>query len=79
MRAVPAHLRGKLEPAEMFVQVLEHRWYLSERAKRDVGLTAAVQAYLTDVLANRPDEQAVLGIDVDDLDELEDFDDVDAA
>ncbi len=79
VRAVPAHLRGKLEPAEVFVQVLEHRWYLSERAKRDVGLTAAVTAYLTDVLANRPDEQAVLGIDVDDLDELENLDDVDAA
>ena len=38
VRAVPPHLRGKLEPAEVFVQVLEHRWYMSERAKRDVGV-----------------------------------------
>jgi hypothetical protein len=64
VRAVPPHLRGKLEPTEMFVQVLEHRWYLSENAHRDVGLSTAVQAYLTDVLAGRPDEQAVLGFTV---------------
>ena len=38
VRAVPPHLRGKLEPAEVFVQVLEHRWYMSERAQRDVGI-----------------------------------------
>jgi hypothetical protein len=65
VRAVPAHLRGKLEPTEVFVQVLEHRWYLSERAHRDVGLTAAVDAYLADVLAGRPDEQAILGFPID--------------
>ena len=38
VRAVPRELRGKLEPAELFHEVLEHRWYLSERAGRDVGL-----------------------------------------
>jgi Domain of unknown function (DUF4032)/Lipopolysaccharide kinase (Kdo/WaaP) family len=67
VRKVPVHLRGKLEPAEVFVQVLEHRWFLSERAKRDVGITAAVDAYLSDVLANRPDERAILGFAVKDL------------
>jgi hypothetical protein len=61
VRAVPAHLRGKLEPSEMFVQVIEHRWRLSERAGRDVGLAPAVQSFLADVLVHRPDEQAVLG------------------
>jgi hypothetical protein len=65
VRAVPVNLRGKLEPTEMYVQVLEHRWYLSERAQRDVGLTAAVHDYVTHVLAERPDEQAVLGFDAD--------------
>jgi uncharacterized protein DUF4032/lipopolysaccharide kinase (Kdo/WaaP) family protein len=65
IRAVPPELRGKLEPTEIFVQVLEHRWYLSERAHRDVGITAAVPAYLRDVLVGRPDEQAVLGFPVD--------------
>jgi hypothetical protein len=61
VRAVPAHLRGKLEPAELFVQVIEHRWLQSERSGRDVGLAPAVQSYLADILAYRPDEQAVLG------------------
>jgi Domain of unknown function (DUF4032)/Lipopolysaccharide kinase (Kdo/WaaP) family len=65
VRAVPANMRGKLEPSELFVQILEHRWYLSERAGRDVGLAPAVQSYLADVLAHRPDEQAILGYALD--------------
>ncbi|MBX6356617.1 MAG: DUF4032 domain-containing protein [Micromonosporaceae bacterium] len=61
VRAVPAQLRGKLEPTELFVQVINHRWRLSEEAGRDVGLAPAVQSFLADVLVHRPDEQAVLG------------------
>ncbi|MDG4791429.1 DUF4032 domain-containing protein [Micromonospora sp. WMMD1102] len=64
VRAVPAHLRNKLEAAELFAQVIEHRWRLSERAGRDVGLAPAVQSFLADELVHRPDEQAVLGVDV---------------
>ena len=59
--AVPKELRGKLEPAELFHEVLEHRWFLSERSRRDVGLDAALRSYLDDVLVTKPDEQAVLG------------------
>jgi Domain of unknown function (DUF4032)/Lipopolysaccharide kinase (Kdo/WaaP) family len=61
VRAVPAELRGKLEPTELFVQVINHRWRLSEQAGRDVGLAPAVQSFLADILVHRPDEQAVLG------------------
>ena len=50
--AVPAELRGRLEPAEIFHQVLDHRWYLSEAAGRDVGLTEAVRSYVNTVLPN---------------------------
>jgi hypothetical protein len=64
VRAVPAHLRRKLEPSELFVQVIEHRWRLSEEAGRDVGLAPAVQSFLADVLVHRPDEQAVLGVEL---------------
>jgi hypothetical protein len=67
VRAVPAHLRGKLEPTELFVQVIEHRWRLSEESGRDIGLAPAVQSYLADVLTHRPDEQAILGYEVDEL------------
>src|SRR5580704_7362364 len=48
--AVPAELRGRLEPAEVFHQVLDHRWYLSEAAGRDVGLHEAVRSYVNTVL-----------------------------
>jgi hypothetical protein len=67
VRAVPAHLRRKLEPQEIFTQIVQHKWLLSERAGRDVGMAPAVQSYLTDVLANKPDEQAVLGVEVSSL------------
>jgi hypothetical protein len=59
--AVPRALRGKLEPAELFHEVLEHRWFLSERAGRDVGLDKAIDDYIDQVLVTKPDEQAVLG------------------
>jgi hypothetical protein len=62
VRAVPPALRRKLEPSELFVQVLEHRWRLSENSGRDVGLALAVQSFLADVLVHHPDEQAVLGV-----------------
>jgi hypothetical protein len=57
---VPADLRGKREPAELFHEILEHRWFLSEAARRDVGLPAAVASYVEEVLRHRPDERAVL-------------------
>jgi len=61
VQAVPRDLRGKLEPAEIFHEVLEHRWFLSERAGRDIGLLPAAESYVADVLAHKPDEKAVLG------------------
>ncbi|WP_305787542.1 DUF4032 domain-containing protein [Symbioplanes lichenis] len=64
VRAVPAPMRRKLEPQEIFSQIIQHKWLLSERAGRDVGMGPAVQSYLTDVLAHKPDEQAVLGVEV---------------
>ncbi|WP_067509050.1 DUF4032 domain-containing protein [Actinoplanes sp. TFC3] len=64
VRAVPANLRNKLEAQEIFSQIIQHKWLLSEQAGRDVGMGPAVQSYLTDVLAHKPDEQAVLGIEV---------------
>jgi len=57
---VPPELRGKREPAELFHEILVHRWFLSEAAGRDVGLDAAVQSYVQNVLAHAPDERALL-------------------
>ncbi len=58
---VPAELRGKLEPAEMFHEVLEHRWFMGERLRRDVTLNEAAEDYVTAVLTTKPDEKSVLG------------------
>jgi Domain of unknown function (DUF4032)/Lipopolysaccharide kinase (Kdo/WaaP) family len=66
---VPADLRGKLEPAELFHEVLVHRWFMSEAAGHDVGMDAAARSYIENVLRFRPDEQAVLGLAAPDLDE----------
>jgi hypothetical protein len=67
VRSVPADLRGKFEPTEIFVQMLDHRWYLSESAGRDVGPLAAIASYVTEVLRHLPDERAVLGYTVDEI------------
>jgi hypothetical protein len=61
IRAIPKDLRGKLEPAEMFHQLLEHRWYLSQNEDRDVPLAEAVTSYVDTVLRHRRDEAAVMG------------------
>ena len=53
---VPQHLRGRLEPAEVFHEMLEHRWFLSERAGREVDIFDATQAYVEEVLAEHPEE-----------------------
>jgi hypothetical protein len=71
VRAVPADLRRKLEPQEIFAQIIEHKWLLSEQAGRDIGMGPAVQSYLTDVLTHKPDEQAVLGVEVGSLSSVE--------
>jgi len=62
-REVPRDLTHKLEPAELFHEVLEHRWYLSERAGHDVSIEAAIKDYVAHVLPGKPDESAVLGVD----------------
>lgn len=58
--AIPAEYTGKLEPAEIFHEVLEHRWYMSEKQGRDVELIDAVRSYVSDILANRRDEEALI-------------------
>jgi hypothetical protein len=53
--AIPQSLHGRLPPAEIFHEVLEHRWYMSEAAGRDVGTTAAAKAYIEQVLPAAPE------------------------
>ena len=44
--AVPENLWAALPAAEVFHQVLEHRWFLSEQAGKDVGIDEAVASYV---------------------------------
>jgi hypothetical protein len=53
--AIPEDLRDRLPPAEIFHEVLEHRWYMSEAAGRDVGTTAAARDYFEQVLPSAPE------------------------
>ncbi|MFC7648797.1 DUF4032 domain-containing protein [Streptosporangium lutulentum] len=60
VQAVPQELRGKLELAQLFHEVLDHRWFMSEEAGNDVGLPAAVDSYVKNVLIFKPDEKALI-------------------
>ena len=73
VRRVPPRLRGKLEPAEIYHEVLEHRWFMAEALRRDVPLQEAARDYIETVLTHKPDEKAVLGArpTLDRLDDLE--------
>jgi hypothetical protein len=53
---VPPEARGKLEPAEIFHEILVHRWYLSERAGLEVDIFEAARDYIEGVLATKPEE-----------------------
>ncbi|GAA3760222.1 DUF4032 domain-containing protein [Microbacterium kribbense] len=61
VRAIPYELRAKLEPAEVFHQVLEHRWYMSQRSGAAVPLAEVLTSYVDDVLRHRRDEATFMG------------------
>ncbi len=54
---IPPEARGKLEPAEIFHEILVHRWYLSERAGHAVDLLDVARDYMETVLMKKPDEK----------------------
>jgi hypothetical protein len=56
VQSVPMDLRAKLEPAELYHEMLEHRWFLSERAGAEVSMEEAAESYVNTVLRGLPDE-----------------------
>jgi hypothetical protein len=58
--AVPPELRGRRAAAELFHELLEHRWFLSEKEGRDVGLKKAIPDYIETVLRPASDEKLPL-------------------
>lgn len=60
VKSIPRDLMGKLEPAEVFHQLLEHRWFMSQSQARDIPLSEALTAYINDILRHRRDEATVI-------------------
>jgi len=60
VQSVPDEMRAKLEPAELYHEVLEHRWFLSEQAGTEVPIAEAARNYVQDVLSRLPDEEIAL-------------------
>ena len=57
---VPAGARAKLPDAELYHEILEHRWFLSESHGIDVGRSAAVDSYVQNVLNYLPDAKVTV-------------------
>ena len=60
INAIPQEMTGRLEAAEIFHEVLEHRLKKSEQAGQDISLEDAVRSYVAEVLANRREEASYL-------------------
>jgi hypothetical protein len=58
--AIPAEHRARLEPVEVFHEVIEHKWYLSEKEGGDVGFERALRSYLDSVLPRSADERQLV-------------------
>lgn len=58
--AVPGDLRNKLQAAQIFHEILEHRWYMAENRQADVPLAEATQSYVDKVLPQHRDESVFL-------------------
>ena len=58
--AIPEEMMGKLEPAQIFHEITDHRWFLSEERSEAVSLPEATASYLANVLPARRDEARLL-------------------
>jgi tRNA A-37 threonylcarbamoyl transferase component Bud32 len=56
---VPEEMRGKRDPAEVFIEVLDHWHHLSEVEGSDLPFEAAAQSYVDTVLRFEPEERRV--------------------
>ncbi len=45
--------------------MLEHRWFLSERAGKDVGIEEAARSYVEGELPQQPAERVILETDAE--------------
>jgi hypothetical protein len=60
VQSVPMELRAKLEPAELYHEMLEHRWFMSEQVGAEISMEEAAQSYVNGVLRELPDEEVAI-------------------
>ena len=58
--SIPDELRTRLTDAEIYHQILDHLWFLSEQAGTDIGLPQATESYVENILTSLPAEAALL-------------------
>lgn len=63
VRMIPPEYRAQIDPAQFFHEVLDHRWYMAEKAGHDVPMPVAVKSYVRDILPTQK-------LDSKELDEL---------
>ena len=56
VQQIPPELSRKRELAQFYHEVLDYRWYESQRQQREVPHAEAAQGYVRDILAKLPDE-----------------------
>ncbi|MDH5521606.1 MAG: DUF4032 domain-containing protein [Acidimicrobiia bacterium] len=60
LESIPPDLGERLEAAEIFHEILEHRYYMAERLEREIGNDEALADYLDSILTTRPTERQLL-------------------
>lgn len=66
VRMIPREYRSQIEPAQFFHEILEHRWFMAEKAGRDVPTAQAVDSYIKEVLPHyKLDTEAMQAINAE--------------
>lgn len=57
IQRIPAEFSHKRDPAQIYHEFLEYRWFKSQHEWREVPIEEAVDGYVNEILRNLPDEQ----------------------
>ncbi|WP_175954463.1 DUF4032 domain-containing protein [Schaalia sp. Marseille-Q2122] len=60
IKAIPPELARKLEPAQVFHEFLDHRWFRAQQAGHDLPLSEVIESYVQTVLPTKRDEALLL-------------------
>lgn len=66
IEAVPPELSSKLEPAQIFHEFLDHRWFMAQESSWDPPLDTAIRSYVETVLPGKRDEAVLVESNLDD-------------